>query len=107
MTSVIQDVRFGQFEKSPGFTAVAVVTLALGIGANTVVLAGLVIRIISALIGSRVVTSLLFAVTATVPPLMPWSRFSFVRSRSRRAISRRGGPPGWIPSRPYGASEKR
>lgn len=50
MASLLQDIRYGIsiLSKTPGFTAVVIITLALGIGANTAILS-----LVDAVTGTR------------------------------------------------------
>ncbi|MGH9687379.1 MAG: ADOP family duplicated permease, partial [Candidatus Acidiferrales bacterium] len=90
LESLMQDVRFGlrMLRKNPGFTAVAVLTLALGIGANTAIFSVVSKVLIDPMPyphADRIVTlrrtvpqNSNFYITSSIPEFMVWRRQSRV-----------------------------
>jgi predicted permease len=86
MKGLIQDLRYGarMLRKNPGFTVVAVLTLALGIGANTAIF-GLVDKLLVQSLPVRKPESLVQVKMDSVNPPMTFDTFSWADYRDYRA----------------------
>ncbi len=91
MGTFFQDLRYGlrMLAKNPGFTAVAVVTLALGIGANTAIFTLLNAVVLKALPVQHPQELVQFSETCPDGDENSWMSFPyFARIRGREALCR-------------------
>jgi predicted permease len=89
LESLLQDLRYGlrTLRKSPGFTAVVVLTLALGIGANTTVFSWLNATLLNALPGVADSNQVVVAARGTADdPQVSFSYPDFVDLRDRNHV---------------------
>jgi hypothetical protein len=86
MKGLLQDVRYGlrAFLRAPGFTALAVVTLALGIGANTTIFSWINSTLLNPIPGARDASQLVLIDNGTsVTSVLPLSYPDYVDLRDR------------------------
>src|SRR3954453_13569862 len=89
METLIKDIRFGlrMLVKNPGFTAVAVVSLALGIGANTAIFSVINSFLLAPLpVAEPGQLASVFTIDHKNPGPLPVSHYNFIDHRDKTEV---------------------
>src|SRR5574337_1386668 len=91
MSTLLQDLKYGlrQLARSPGFTAVAVLTLALGIGANTAIFSvfnALILRGLPVKDSDQLVSLAFYQAETSAPPVFSYPDVKDISEQMGRSM---------------------